>query len=266
MGKSILLWFLALVITLASVIYQRSTGPTYPVKGEVSLDGQTVEYALLTSHETTTDAVMRIPAPATVSGELRWRRFKSHDEWQAVPLPREGNELLVTIPRQPSAGKVMYEVTLSDAGGNDYQLSAEPVIVRFKDPVPAPILFPHIFFMFFAMFLSTRTGLEAITGGPKAYGMSMVTAVCLLIGGLILGPLVQKYAFGAFWTGWPFGHDLTDNKTLFAFIFWVIAIWRNKPPRTGRIWIIIAAVVTLGIYLIPHSVLGSEIDYTQQQP
>jgi len=38
-----------------------------------------------------------------------------------------------------------------------------------------------------------------------------------------LGPLVQLNAFGDLWTGWPFGGDWTDNKTLFAFIFWVIA-------------------------------------------
>lgn len=265
MGKSILLWFLALVITLAAVIYQRTTGPTYPIEGEVTLDGANVEYALLTSHETTGDAVMHISAPVTVTGEMRIRRFKSHDEWQTVALPREGEDLLVTIPKQPSAGKVQYEVTLTDAAGTEYELAPEPVIIRFKDPVPTPVLFPHIFFMFFAMFLANRTGLEAIFNGPKTYGMSIVTAICLAIGGLFLGPVVQKYAFGAFWTGWPFGHDLTDNKTLFAFIFWAIAIWRNKPPRSGKLWVIIAAIVTLGVYLIPHSVLGSEIDYTQQE-
>ena len=34
------------------------------------------------------------------------------------------------------------------------------------------------------------------------------------LGGMILGPIVQKYAFGAYWTGIPFGHDLTDAKNL----------------------------------------------------
>jgi hypothetical protein len=264
MAKSILLWILALIITLASVVYQRSTGPTYPVDGTITLAGQEIEYDLLTTYKTTGDAIMRIAVPVSVSGELRWKRFKSHDQWQVEALPREGDELVVSIPKQPSAGKVMYEVSLTDTAGSKIALTEEPVIIRFKDPVPAPVLFPHIFFMFFAMFISTRTGLEALTRGGKAYALSLWTTGCLLIGGLILGPIVQKYAFGAFWTGWPFGHDLTDNKTLFAFIFWAIAIWRSKPPRKGYIWIIIAAVVTLGIYLIPHSVLGSEIDYTQQ--
>ena len=38
----------------------------------------------------------------------------------------------------------------------------------------------------------------------------------LAVGGFILGPLVQNYAFGELWTGVPFGWDLTDNKTLIA--------------------------------------------------
>jgi hypothetical protein len=86
----------------------------------------------------------------------------------------------------------------------------------------------------------------------------------LFIGGLILGPIVQQYAFGAFWTGWPFGHDLTDNKTIIAFIFWAIALFQvmKKKPKAG-IWVIVATIVMLAVYLIPHSVLGSEIDYTQ---
>jgi hypothetical protein len=41
---------------------------------------------------------------------------------------------------------------------------------------------------------------------------------------MILGPVVQYYAFGEFWTGVPFGWDLTDNKTLVAVIFWALAV------------------------------------------
>jgi hypothetical protein len=84
----------------------------------------------------------------------------------------------------------------------------------------------------------------------------------IFVGGLILGPIVQKYAFGAFWTGWPLGHDLTDTKTAIAMVFWLVATWRSKKPGGGRAWIIAAALVTLLVYLIPHSAYGSELDYT----
>ena len=34
---------------------------------------------------------------------------------------------------------------------------------------------------------------------------------------------VQKAAFGAYWTGFPFGYDLTDNKTVLMWLAWVLA-------------------------------------------
>jgi uncharacterized membrane protein len=74
---------------------------------------------------------------------------------------------------------------------------------------------------------------------------------------------MQEYAFGALWTGWPFGHDLTDNKTLVSLIIWIIALFVLRKNRENRIWPVIAFVVMLAVYMIPHSVLGSEIDYTK---
>jgi len=77
---------------------------------------------------------------------------------------------------------------------------------------------------------------------------------------MVLGPLVQKYAFGEFWTGVPFGWDLTDNKTLIAVFAWILAVVMNhKKERPG--YIIAAAVILLLVYSIPHSLFGSELDY-----
>ena len=87
--------------------------------------------------------------------------------------------------------------------------------------------------------------------------------IAIFVGGLILGPIVQKYAFDAYWTGWPFGHDLTDNKAAVAMLFWLIAYWRMRKDRRSRAWPLMASIVVLIIWLIPHSMLGSELDYTQ---
>jgi hypothetical protein len=78
------------------------------------------------------------------------------------------------------------------------------------------------------------------------------------IGGMILGPIVQKYAFGDLWTGIPFGTDLTDNKTLIAFVFWLLAFFLMKKSKW---WVMLAVAMMIVVYLIPHSVLGSELDY-----
>lgn len=268
MGKStklrtFILWFLAVAITLASVIYQRLTGPTHPVRGKIEINEQIIKYKLLRSHDTTADAVIKIAVSDTaIKAIYKWKRFKSHDVWTVDTLIVKDNTLLFVIPKQPAAGKVMYQILLIDGKGRQFQLSEEPVVIRFKGAVPKLILWPHILFMFVSMFLGTRTGVEAVFNGNKSYRFALWTTVLLFLGGLILGPIVQKFAFGAFWTGWPIGHDLTDNKTAFSFIFWALALWQGKKEGKGRGWFIIAAVVQLAVYLVPHSVLGSEFDYT----
>ncbi|MFO8175486.1 MAG: hypothetical protein R6T96_14455 [Longimicrobiales bacterium] len=90
------------------------------------------------------------------------------------------------------------------------------------------------------------------------------------IGGMILGPIVQKHAFGAFWTGWPFGYDLTDNKTLLMWIVWVgvaVLLRKRRDPRDwlARSGVLLAAVVMLTVYVIPHSLQGSEFNYEEME-
>ncbi|MDP2236398.1 MAG: hypothetical protein Q8J88_08190 [Bacteroidales bacterium] len=263
--KSVLLWTLSVVLMLTLAIYQRTTGPTYPVRGKVEIKGETVKFKLLRSHDTGIDAPVEIAVPEGIKAVFRYKRFKSHDEWTAVELSEKDGKINVGVPNQPPAGKVQYQIALMD-GEKAYPLTEEPVIIRFKGVVPDFVLIPHIFFMFFAMVFSIRTGFEAILRRNQTYKLTSITLFLLLLGGLILGPIVQKYAFDAYWTGWPWGHDLTDNKTIVAFIFWLIAwfVLRKKPEN--RLWPLVATFVMLAVYLIPHSVLGSEIDFTELEP
>ena len=222
---SVSLWILAALITLIAVVYQRATGPTYPLRGQARIANTDVKFRLLRSADATGDARVRLSvADPAITGEMRWKRYKSRDEWMTKPLERIGDNLVAAIPVQPPAGKVMYQITLISASGQRTELTAEPVIIRFKGAVPAFALLPHIFLMFFSMLVGTRAGLEALYNGDRARQQAIVCAAMLLVGGLILGPVGQKYAFGAFWTGWPFGHDLTDNKTAVAMLFWLVAL------------------------------------------
>ncbi len=257
--KSLLLWLLAFVITVAAAIYQRTTGPTYPVKGVVNISGQDYTFKLLRSHGGDGDAKLEFEFPSNVSGKILYRAYRSDDKFTEVDLQLADNKLYGMLPHQPPAGKLEYKVMIND-GQHEFYLSEQPTVIRFKGGVPLGILIPHIFFMFTAMFVSTRAGIEAIARGPKVRKQTLITLVSLFIGGLILGPIVQKYAFGDFWTGWPFGGDWTDNKTIFAWSFWLIAFIVLKKKPHNRLWPIIAMLVLFGIYMIPHSMGGSELD------
>ncbi len=263
--KTILIWFFAFVFTAAMAIYQRMTGPTYPVRGHVEIAGKIIKYRLIRTYDGADDAKVKIlVADTSVKGEIKLRRFKSYDTWLTSPLQRSGDTLIGFLPHQAPAGKVMYEVTLIQ-GQTRYLLNDHPAVLRYKGFVPGFILIPHIFFIFLAMMFSTLTGMMVVFKMKHTYIYAWITLITLTLGGMILGPFVQKYSFDAYWTGWPFGYDLTDNKSLIAFIFWTIALIVMTFKRGNKIWPIIASIVLLSIFLIPHSVLGSEIDYTKVQ-
>jgi hypothetical protein len=264
--KSVILWVVAVVLTISAAIYQRATGPTYPVSGTIELAGETIDYELIRSDETEGETEMSeiaIVAPnESIKGSYIFKRYKSYDTWTEKDLRRDGDKLIMDIPRQPMAGKVEYQITLTD-GTEIIKLTEEPVIMRYKGVVPDFVLIPHILFMFLAMLFSTRAGIEAIFKGPALKNHTLWTLIFFLAGGLVLGPIVQKYAFDAYWTGWPWGTDLTDNKTIVAFLFWVLAFVMLRKNAKKVIYPIIASIVLMGIYMIPHSALGSEIDYTK---
>jgi hypothetical protein len=117
--------------------------------------------------------------------------------------------------------------------------------------------------MFAGMLLSTAAGLAALDKKRNPRRLVLWTFGLLFLGGFVLGPLVQKFAFGVAWSGFPFGSDLTDNKTLIAFLFWIMALAAGRKGRPARPFVIAASLVTLLIFLIPHSLRGSELDYSR---
>ncbi len=264
MKKSLLLWLIAFVLTIFTAIYQRMTGPTYPVSGEVTFAGKQIDYKLPRSHGGEGDHQIEIEVKdKSIKGELIWKRYKSNDEWSAIEMRREDDKLIASLPHQPPAGKLIYHIIIQSVNETVKLPNDGEVIIRFKGDVPIYLLIPHIIFIFSAMLLSTRTGFEYFNGGLKFKSLAILTFIFIIVGGFILGPIIQYYAFGEFWTGFPFGHDLTDNKILIGFIGWLlalIAVYKFKNPKR---WIIFASILMFIIFLIPHSVLGSELDYNE---
>jgi hypothetical protein len=101
----------------------------------------------------------------------------------------------------------------------------------------------------------------SVSNVPEYKKFGIWTLILLAVGGIILGPLVQKIAFGELWTGVPFGWDLTDNKTLIALTFWVLAVLVNLKKRRP-LFMALAAIILILVFSIPHSLFGSEFDYS----
>jgi hypothetical protein len=290
------MWLITLIVTGAFLVWQKISGPTYEVKVKNEMvGGIKVHGELLRTHSINGDLPVVLNAGEAGKGNpgLRatvvWRRYPTDDPWERKAMVYEDGQFRTTLPAQPMAGKVEYEVEVQSdpdlrdptygpaPGGVEKRFFPPedhgPAVARFKGDVPGIILVFHVTFMILGMLFSTGAGLEALTRGSQVLLLSRITSGCLLVGGLILGPIVQKYAFDAFWTGWPLGGDWTDNKLAVGALAWFIATilacrLRGTDDRGRTVYrplarwaAVLAMVVILVIYSIPHSIHGSTFDY-----
>ena len=86
--RSFFLWTFSVILTLLCVAYQDRTGPTYPLEGDVQTQGGTIHFKFLRSetigHSLT--VMLAEPLPEGISAFVRYRRFKSHDDWSSLPF------------------------------------------------------------------------------------------------------------------------------------------------------------------------------------
>jgi hypothetical protein len=254
---------------VGAAFHQKATGPTWPLRVRYEAGGSAFEARLCRSGTTGEDAQVEVPAPpAGMRARLVWRRHPTQDAYAEVPMEVRGDVLVGAIPSQLPAGKIEYHLVFEGAPAPVRVPAAEEddPILRYKAPVPAWVLVPHILAMFLAMWVGVRAGIAALLDRPEARRLAWVVLGGLTLGGLVLGPIAQRYAFGAFWTGWPLGEDVTDNKVLAMWLAWLVACLvlgarTVRRPRAGRVLVVAAAVVMLAVYLIPHSLRGSQLDY-----
>lgn len=245
------IWIISFFITVSFAFFQRFTGPTYPVYGKID----NFSYKLPRSCTIGKRCIVTLKNK-DFKGYIEYKRFKTKDDFSRINFSSNENFSFAILPEQPPAGKLEYK--LKNEIGEE---KVSSVIVRFKGNVPALILIPHIILMFLFMLYSVKIFIAANFKKEISKKDVFSNLLFLLIGGFIFGPLTQYYAFGDLWTGFPFGHDLTDNKTLIMLIVWIsayIAVLKNKKEL---LWINIAFLFTAVIYLVPHSLLGSELDY-----
>ncbi|HUV01506.1 MAG TPA: hypothetical protein VMW32_11130 [Bacteroidales bacterium] len=280
--KKITLWLFAFIITIGAAYYQRKTGPTYPKRTDVILNESVYELKLVRSLGLDERPEVKLHiTDTTIKARIYYKRFRTNDDYEnrdfkfkVYPVKSfimnkifsitEEKGFFAEVPQQPAAGKIEYYIDITDYEGTKSLFKENPIVIRFKGAVPDHILIPHVLLMFFAMLLSTLAGLMSVIRYPSYKKYAVWTLFLLIAGGMILGPLVQKFAFGELWTGVPFGWDLTDNKTLIATLFWVLAVFMNR-KKERPIYAIAAAVVLLIVYSIPHSLFGSELDYASGQ-
>jgi len=256
MKRTTIFWILAFLITIVSALFQRVTGPTYPLSGTVDFEGKKIAYKLERSHNSDKNYMVKICTKDPFThGVLYFRKFGNVENFTAVDMIVGGKDTIIAeMPAQQRLQKLEYFIMIFKGDLTTTIPLNNKVVIRFKDSVPLWVLIPHIFAMFFAMMLSTRTGLEYFSKEPKLEKLSLWTIIILFIGGFPLGFLMNGLAFGEVWGGFPFGSDVTDNKTQIAFIFWLFAFYMIKKNKQPKLWALLAAILLIIAYSIPHSI------------
>ncbi|MEG0519017.1 MAG: hypothetical protein RR555_09150 [Bacteroidales bacterium] len=284
MWKKILFWTLAVMITLGASVYQRMTGPTHPQYLKTNINGVDYSFKFIRSGGETDCPILlkgfggfdkgiavtdKSTGQSEATATIYWRKYPSEDAFSKIEMQPAAEGLSASLPVQPAAGKLEYYVAIGTktegSGGivttDHYYFKDEPLMIRFKGDVPMWVLIPHIICMFVSMLFAAYAFLCALANMPQYKKNITIAFWIIMVGGFILGPLVQKYAFDIYWSGFPFGGDLTDNKTLFAAIALLAAVITKK-FQWNR-WVAVAAVLVMfAVFSIPHSMRGSELDHT----
>lgn len=225
--------------------------------------GEPTVFLSIASSEMVTPFVL-YRSPHEAEPERRPMVPGSDDRWEA------------RLPDRGKGGRLLYAFEIVRHGGDVRRLPEAPdgfYLIKFKGEYSSFVLVLHIaamFGSFFFMFMSFFSAVE-ILKGTEGKRKTIVFARCVLIlsflGGWPLGFILNYQAFGPVWEGFPFGYDITDNKTQLMFVFWLASLLLVRGsffgrdtksdklgPRGFAIAVILSFVVSLILFLVPHSI------------
>jgi hypothetical protein len=199
---------------------------------------------------------------------------------EAITVPGHNLVYRVSVPNQGRGSEFSYRFQLESAAGQilatiPAEISTEKpnrLWFRFEGRRSPVLLVAHILGMFgsfLLMVIVLLTAFEDIRNQAVRIRLGkqiLWATVILFIGSFPLGIWLEHQVYGTYWTGIPFGRDLTDSKTLVIFIYWVVMLYLLKGsalssnPRgdvvgpTAARWVaVVGVLLSLALYLVPHS-------------
>jgi len=187
-----------------------------------------------------------------------------------------GTAFEARLPDFGKGARCKYSITVKRLSGVSIRLPKNPekfFLIKFKGDASKVVLASHVAFMFgsfFFMILSFFGAMRILKGlGDKQGTVKAARWVLILsfIGGWPLGFILNHQTFGVIWEGYPFGYDITDNKTQVMFIVWLVSLLLVGGSFTGRgeekdrlgarafAWAIITSfILSLALFITPHGI------------
>ncbi len=273
----------AFLFTLFLLAFTRKTTAVRSVDKMVEMQGVSIEH--VTVPKQVGDEIPVISAKLVGASEIRLvYKIGKEGEYQSIkmsPKPGEENVFIASIPIHPKGMKAWYyleaidrrdseevKITLPEKSSGQ----VDPIRLKFEGQVPAYVIIPHVLTIFAAIFFATLTLFTAvdIKKGKGTLARSVkycsVMFLFLFIGFFPFGWAMNYFAFGVLWEAFPFGRDVTDNKSQIMFLIWLSTLFTVK----GTVWgkgegrnlvsdrgysslVIFSFIATMIILAIPHS-------------
>jgi hypothetical protein len=179
------------------------------------------------------------------------------------------------LPPMEKGTKLKYWIAVTNVEQTKVRVPADDGkfgVLKYKGEASKLVIVAHVIFMFAAFFFMVMSTLAAVdilrgredkTNAVRAARWVLVTT---FIGCWPLGFILNYQTFGPLWEGFPFGYDITDNKTQVIFVLWLVSMllaWgsfigkgeeRDRLGRTGlALAIIVCFVLSLALFILPHS-------------
>lgn len=273
---------LAFIFTLVLLAFARKTSTVKSVHKTVERGGILIEHDTVPKRRGEGHAVIPVKVVGADEVKLFYRIGKG--KFQAVDMNSEEGErdlFVATIPHHKKGTKAWYYIEAQKQIGDEKLIVSlpdknapgfEPILLKFEGHVPPSIILSHVFCNFAAIFFSVLAVFSAVDlkrgkGTLKrSVGFSLLTLICLFLGFFPLGWALNYYTFGVLWEAFPFGSDVTDNKGQIAFLSWLVTLFLVKGTIFGKnpsknlvseksysTAVVISFVITVAMYLIPHS-------------
>jgi hypothetical protein len=276
-GKSAIRIVIALVLTIVLLGISRRLSTRRPRDLAVEGSGFRVE------HRTVTEQVG--PGSPMLSLELMGERklepavlyrVGREEKLHAVPMATEEMGVWFSVlPEYEKGTKIFYTIALHDGGEAVARIPEESgsfLFIKYKGKVSSIVLILHIIFMFASFYFMIQSFWSAVgilagrSSKMEAVAHARWVLICSFIGGWPLGFILNYQAFGVLWEGFPFGYDITDNKTQIMFVFWLVSLLLVRGSFLGkgedRDWLgargfalalILSFIVGLSLFIVPHS-------------
>lgn len=268
---------LGFILTIALLGISRNLSTRRPHDLAVDGEGFRIE------HRTVTEQVGpgRPELSLTLKGDrelmpvVRYE-VKNEETLHAIVMNGEGDGIWrAVLPEYGKGTKIYYRIDLLDGGEAIARIpekSGSSLFIKYKGKVSAVVLILHILFMFVSFYFMVQSLWSAvgILGGAPWKGEAVRHARWVLIssfiGGWPLGFILNYQAFGVAWEGFPFGYDVTDNKTQIMFVFWLVSLLLVRGSFLGKgeerdmlgsrgfaAALVVSFIVSLLLFIVPHS-------------